>query len=70
MFFLENFQSEVTIKVDTPYNYSKVKVGDTISYVDAITALMIRSCNTVAENMLEAPHPKKVYFQLRLTAQD
>lgn len=59
--FLENFKSEITITINTPYNYSKVKVGDTISYTDAITALLIRSCNTVAENMLEAP-PKEGFI--------
>ncbi|WP_430882861.1 hypothetical protein [Fusibacter sp. JL216-2] len=56
--FMKNFKSEITISVDTPYNYSKVKIGDTISYVDAITALLVRSCNTVAENMLDEP-PKE-----------
>lgn len=56
--FMENFKPEITISVDTPYNYSKVKIGDTMSYVDAITALLVRSCNTVAENMLDGP-PKE-----------
>ena len=51
--FLENFKAEIVIKKSTPYNYSKVKIGDTLSYKDAITALLVRSCNTVAENMLD-----------------
>jgi len=53
--FLEDFKSEIMITHKTPYNYSGVKVGDTLTYVDAITALLTRSCNTVAENMLNSP---------------
>jgi len=59
--FLETEQTQVHIQFTTPYNYSKVKVGDTISHMDAITALLVRSCNTVAENMLGAP-PKEGFI--------
>jgi len=56
--FLENFKPEILITRNTKYNYSGVKIGDTLTYVDAITALLTRSCNTVAENMLDTP-PKE-----------
>ncbi len=59
--FIENETLEVTIAHNTPYNYSKVQVGDTLSYVDAITAILARSCNTVAENMLDSP-PKEGFI--------
>lgn len=53
--FLQSPKDEITITKLTPYNYTKVRIGDTLSYVDAITAILVRSCNTVSENMLDAP---------------